>query len=122
MRANSIICWKVFRVERLTVFRPLKSVSSWNVITQWTTYAKDMALTHRKSESVKVTLLDGVEAPQKMSPDNRHVPMNWTVSAIAVKSGECNRVRPTYVDVVYGNEVERRQVLMEHAANSAKGR
>lgn len=54
---KSMTCWKVFKSDRLTVLRP----------------ASVMALTQRNRESVKLTLLAGVEAPQKMTADTRHV-------------------------------------------------
>ena len=54
-------CWKVFICDRLTVFRP----------------AKVMALTVRKRESVYEMLRAGVEEPQKMMLEKRHVPMKY---------------------------------------------
>ena len=53
MRKKSMICWTVFKVDRLTVFRP----------------ANVMALTTKKSESVNVTLLGGVAMPQNIHAD-----------------------------------------------------
>lgn len=50
---KSMNCWKVFRVDKLTVFSPLWSVSVLSAVDgQAGTHASVMALTVRKSESV----------------------------------------------------------------------
>lgn len=59
IRKNSMNCWNVLSSDRFTVFNPVKV----------------MALTQRKTESVKLTLRAGVEAPQKMMAEMRHVKM-----------------------------------------------
>ena len=59
IRKRRIICCQVFKVERFTVFNP----------------ASVIALTHRKRESVKLTLWDGVEDPQNMTAEKRPVKM-----------------------------------------------
>ena len=56
IKRNKTNCWKVFSVERLTVFKP----------------ASVMADTARNKASINARLLGGVEEPHSMIPDTRH--------------------------------------------------
>lgn len=71
-------CWKVLRVERLIVFKPLQARSAGqNRETFHSTYASVIALIVRKSEFVKLTLLGGVDEPQNIIAAIRHVKMKY---------------------------------------------
>lgn len=59
IRNNSRICWKVFSVDRLTVFRP----------------ARVIALTVKNNASMYRTLWAGVELPQRIAEVTRVTPM-----------------------------------------------
>lgn len=59
IRKKSMICWNVFIVDKLTVFRP----------------ASVMALTVKNNESMYRTLWAGVELPQKITEVRRHNPI-----------------------------------------------
>lgn len=71
-------CCQVLSWLKLTVLRPLSSVSATYYKTRWMkAYAKVMALTHKNRLSVKLMLLAGVEEPQKITADMRQVTMKY---------------------------------------------